>query len=54
MPKWIIFKKGKVWCDRINEEWECIEIIEDGMCNGDSEDDYDYRIMTQEEIDDYY
>ena len=54
MNEWIVFRKDKVWCDRLNYEWECMEIIQDGIDNGDSFEDYSHRIMTQEEINKYY
>jgi len=54
--EWIVFRDGAKWTDRLKNEAECLYHIQ-GCVEEDElfdEDDYTYRQMTREEINEYH
>jgi len=53
--EWVVFRDGVVWSDMLKNEAECLFHIQESVEEDEilTEDDYTYRRMTQEEIEEY-
>ena len=53
--EWVVFRNGVLWTDRLNSEADCLFHIQESAEEDEvfSEDDYEYREMTKEEMDKY-
>ena len=53
--KWIVLRDGAIWTDMLENEAACLFHIQESAENDNifTEDDYEYRKMTQEEIEVY-
>lgn len=55
MQEWVVLRNGSVWYDRLYDEQQCIEVINMSVSErkGECIEDYTYRVMTDEEMEDY-
>ena len=53
--EWLVTRDGATWTDRLNSEAECLFHIQESVEKDTifDEDDYEYRVMTKEELDKY-
>jgi len=53
--EWVVFRDGALWSDRLKDEAECLFHIQECVEEDElfTEDDYTYRRMTQEEIEEH-
>lgn len=53
--EWVVLLDGELWSDRFDQEWECVEHINEESKKLDIDADrFNYRRMTNEEVAKYY
>lgn len=49
--EWVVLRNGEVFTDRFNQEWECVEHINEEVDKGIwTREEFEHREMTDEEI----